>query len=164
MAQVACISSENTRDGLQYLGDVVGVFSDDHVFTQHEQEAFDILYVNGSVADVKARLFQLKANTHYAYKWQSDSEYHFTEAEDPDDTTETIQVYAISNKWYKLVNDFKFVANFADLTAEEKQLLATVDINHPSVDSFISKIVKDYATQPGNDVEIIELKNQEPPE
>jgi len=65
-------------------------------------------------------------------------------------------------KWYDLVNDFKFHINIGELTPEEKQLLQTYDITHPSITSFINKIVKDIASDLANSVEETDLKNTLP--
>lgn len=163
MAQVLIVNNETVRDGLQYLGDVIGVYSDNHLFSGTELEKFNILTINGSVDDVNARLEQLMPRIKDAYLWESDDEYHWIEDGD-NNPVEIIEVYQIEgdNKWYKLINDFKFPINLNELTAEEKQLLETVDLNHPSVDSFIRKIIKDITILSGNNVEVKELRNSQP--
>ena len=163
MAQVLIIKAETARDGLQYLGDIVGVFSDTHVFSSTELDVFGVLIINGTVDDVNARLSQLKPRIEMAYLWESDGKYHWVKDGDLD-PLEVIEVFQVegSNKWYKLINDFKFPVNLAGLTPEEKQLLETIDINNPSVDSFIRKIIKDVAVLSGNNVEVKELRNSTP--
>jgi len=163
MAIVQYINSETARDGLQYLGDIVGVFPDDHQFSATELIKFSYLTIGGSVADVQARIDQLKPQITEAYLWESDGKYHFDEDGDIDPLG-MILVFRTegSNKWYKLENAFKFPFNLGDLTPEEKQLLETVDINHPSVDSFIRKLVKDITALSDNDVEIKDLRNTNP--
>lgn len=163
MAQILIIKSETTKENLQYLGDVVGLYNDNHQFSSTELEKFDVLTINGSVEDVRTRLNQLKPNIQIAYLWESDNEYHWTEDGDIN-PVEIIDVYQIEgdNKWYKLINDFKFPVNVDGLTAEEKQTLETVDINHPSVDSFIRKLIKDVAALLDNNTEVKELKNTSP--
>lgn len=163
MAIVALINSETAADGLQYIGDIVGVFLDTHQFSPTELQKFNFLTINGSLEDVRARLRQITPRTEDCYLWQSDNKYHWTE---PDGETilDRIQVFQIegSNKWYKLTEDFKFPVNVDRLTPEEKQLLETVNINHASVDSFIRKLAKDITMLSGNNIEIKELKNSEP--
>ena len=163
MAITMLINNETTRDGLQYLNDLVGVFPDDHQFSPTELSNFSFLTVGGSVEDVKTRISQITPRVEYCVLWQSDNKYHWLDDGD-NDPLETIEVYQIegSNKWFKLVNAFKFPVNVDELTPEEKQLLETVDINHPSVDSFIRKIAKDVAALPDNDIEVKELRNSEP--
>jgi len=163
MAQVLIITSETVRDGLQYLGDIVGVYSDSHVFSSTELEKFSVLTISGSVADVTARLNQIKPVVLSAYQFESDGDYHWT---DPDYETiiNTIKVFRVEGdrKWYQLVNAFKFPISISSLTPEEKQLLETIDINNPSVDSFIRKIIKDVTVLSGNNIEIRELRGTHP--
>ena len=165
MAQVLIIKAETAKDGLQYIGDVVGVYLDSHQFSSTELAIFSVLTINGSREDVKARLKQIRPQLEDAFLWESDGEYHWDGPEDElDNVLDTIRVYKIegSNKWYRVDNKFKFPVNIGTLTPEEKQLLETVNINHPSVDSFIRKLVKDITALSGNDVEIKELRNTEP--
>jgi len=163
MAQLLIIKAETAKDGLQYIGDVVGIFLDSHVFSGTELAVFDVLTVGGSVEDVQARLDQIKPRIEEAHLWESDNKYHWLRPE-AGACLESIDVYRLEGgiKWYKAENDFKFPINVGELTATEKQLLETIDINNPSVDSFIRKIVKDIAALSGNDVEVKELRNSEP--
>jgi len=162
MAQLLIINAETARDGLQYLGDVVGVFSDDHVFSPTEIEKFDVLTVGGSVEDVRARIDQITPTMAEAYLWASDGIHYWIEPEEGD--SENVPVYQVegSTRWYIAENDFRFPINVGELTATEKQLLETIDINNPSVDSFIRKLVKDITVLSGNDVEVKELRNTDP--
>ncbi len=163
MAQVVIINNETAKDGLQYLGDIVGVFSDSHIFSATELEKFSFLTINGSVNDVNFRLSQLCPRVEMAFLWESDGDYHWVE-DGNNDPVEMIEVYQVegSNKWYKLINDFKFPVNLDGLTPEEKQLLETVDINHSAVDSFVRKIVKDVTQLSDNNIEVKELRNSTP--
>ena len=163
MAQLLIIKAETARDGLQYIGDVVGIFPDSHVFSGTELAVFDVLTIGGSVEDVRARVDQIKPRIEEAYLWESDNKYHWLRP-DVGNALESIQAYRLEGdiKWYKAGNDFKFPINVGELTATEKQLLETIDINNPSVDSFIRKLVKDIAALSGNDVEVKELRNSEP--
>ena len=162
MAQIAIISTETAKDGLQYIGDVVGVFPDDHQFSATELAKFNFLTVGGSVADVQARLSQLQPRIEMAYQWTSDEKHHWNE---PDgEPMDQIQVFRLEgdSRWYRLDNGFKFPINIDTLSVEEKQLIESIDINHPAVDSFIRKLVKDITALSGNDVEIKDLRNSEP--
>jgi hypothetical protein len=164
MAILLLIKAETARDGLQYLNDVVGIFNDDHQFSSTELEVFSFLTIKGSRQDVSDRIDQIQPAIEEAYKWESDGEYHWT---NPDEETiiDIIDVYWYGlppKRWTRLDEDFKFPVNVGELTAEEKQVLETVDINHPSVDSFIRKIIKDLDMLSGNNVEIIELRNSAP--
>ena len=162
MAIIRIISNETRDDQFQYLGDVAGVYPDGFPFSQDELDAFDFLTVNGSKADVEAVLEQIRPTEAKCYLWNSDNKYHWEPHPDGDDTIQDVYKVEGSKRWYKLETDFKFPTNVSSLTPEEKQLLETVDINHPSVDSFIRKIIKDFTTQPGNDVEINDLRNTDP--
>ena len=160
---VMLINNETAKDGLQYLNDVVGVFPDTHQFSGTELEKFNFLTISGTVEDVKAVLKRIKPRIETAYLLASDMKYHWVEDGDID-PVEVIEVFQVegSNKWYKLINDFKFPVNLAGLTPEEKQLLETIDINNPSVDSFIRKIIKDVSVLSGNNIEVKELRNSTP--
>jgi len=163
MAQVLIINSETARDGLQYLGDVVVILPDSWQPSETELVKFDVITINGSVEDIQARLAEITPSIESCYLWESDSDYHWTKDGDIN-PIETIDVYQVegSNKWYKLINRFKFIKNLNDLTTEERQLLETLDINHPSVDSFVKKIIKDITVLSGNNVEVKELKGTNP--
>jgi hypothetical protein len=234
MAIVMLINAETTRDGFQYLNDIVAVFPDTHQFSATELQKFDFLTIKGSKEDVKMRLNQIVPRIEECFYWEEDDEYHWMEpikkpisyisqanpaivsvfqhgyktgmvvvvAEvgesmeqitgrhvitviDPGNFSidvdlsvslpypggglvkEKTRMYSVfqvegSKRWYKMENDFKFPVNIGNLTPEEKQILETVDINHPSVDSFIRKLVKDMTVLSGNDVEVRELRNSEP--
>lgn len=161
MAQILIIKNETAVDGLQYLGDIVGVYRDSHVFSDHELLIFNVLTISGSVADVQAKIHEITPREEEAFLWVADNEYHWIKESElaPGDE---IRVFQVSNRWYELVDDFRFPISISGLTPEEKQLLETVDINHPSVDSFIRKIVKDLAVLAGNGNEIKDLRNTEP--
>jgi len=168
MPQLLVIKSETVVDGLQYIGDVVGVFPDDHIFSASQQAKFNILGIGmgiNTVNEVNQVLERIKPRIVHAYLWASDNTYHW---EMPDGGVSNllgiIEVYRVegSSRWYKAENDFLFPVNVSQLTPEEKQLLETVDINHSSVDSFLRKLVKDMTVLSGNDVEIKELRNTEP--
>ena len=163
MAIIMLINNETVRDGLQYLNDVVGVFEDGYQFSGTELEKFNFLTVGGTKQEVASRLRQLTPVMEKCYLWESDNKYHWTDG-DEETILDEIEAYQIEGdiKWFKAENDFKFPVNFGELTAEEKQLLATVNINHPSVDSFIRKLIKDITVLSGNNVEIKELKNTSP--
>jgi len=159
MAQILVIKAETARDGLQYIGDIVAVFPDDHIFSATEIAKFSILTIGGSVTDVQTRLDQIKPRIETAYLLPSDNKYHWDDGEET--AISIINVYQLDNKWFKVENKFKFPITIDSLSPEEKQLLETIDINHPSVDSFINKIVKDITVLSDNDVEIKELRNTE---
>lgn len=158
------INNETVADGLQYLNDVVGVFTDDHAFSETELVKFDFLTISGTVQEVRQRLEQITPSIHDAHLWATDNKYHWDFPANEDDLLDSIEVFQTegSTKWYRLDNDFQFPVNVGDLSPEEKQLMETVDINHPSVDSFIRKLVKDINALSGNDVEIKDLRNSQP--
>jgi len=161
MAQLMLIGSDVVNEPYQYLDDMSYVFSDDHVFSDDELEQFNFLTVNGSYEDVRDRLIQISPRITAAFHWVEDQKWHFQVPEG--DFDETIEVWFDSpNKWNKVVNGFKFPINVGNLTPEEKQLLETYDINHPSVDAFIRKIAKDITADPANNVEVRDLRNLEP--
>lgn len=158
MAIILLVSTDQINEPFSYENDVIDVFEDDWTFTQHELEVFEFITVKGSKADVEARLNQLKPVVGVALmgtdgKWTFDRQVP--------NTGEEIEVWtnmALPINWYKLVEKFYHLLNVGPLTAEEKQLLATIDINQPSVDSVIKKIVKELSVNPLNNVSVKELK------
>ena len=161
-AQVLLIKAETAKDGLQYIGDVVGVFSDSHIFSDHELKVFGVVTIKGTKEEVRAKIREITPEIADAYLWPSDGKYHWEEPVTGPWTI--IQVYQVegSLKWHVLENDFKFPANISTLTPEEKQLLETVDVKDFSVDNIVRKIVKDVTTLPNNGVELKELKSVGP--
>ncbi|MHC4292665.1 MAG: hypothetical protein ACYSTX_00090 [Planctomycetota bacterium] len=162
MAIAMLISSETVRDGCQYVGDVVQIQEDDYVFSETELEKFSFLAINGTRSEVEARLLELLPEKYIAFKWNSDNQWHLQEATAPDYDIDEMDVWQPegSKRWYELVTSFKFGMNIDSLTPEEKQLLETININHPSVDSFIRKTIKDLAALLGNDAEVTDLRNE----
>jgi hypothetical protein len=163
MAQLLIVKSETGKQGLQFIGDVADVLHDGRWLSPGMLEEFNVLIIDGSVADVNARLNQIIPLQSRAIMWDSDSKYHFYSIDPPQGVVvfDPIDVFLVGDKWYKIENDFKYPLNVHILTPEEKQLLAT-NINNPAVDRFINKLVKDLTTQDGNDVEIEELGNAIP--
>ena len=161
-AIVVLINAETVTDGLQYLNDVVGVFPDGHQFSSTELEKFNFLTIGGSMEDVRTRLEEIMPRVEMAWVWPSDGEYHWYDGDENPPVFKYVYQVEGSNKWYKLENKFRFPVNVGSLTPEEKQLLETIDINNPSVDSFIRKIVKDITILSGNNVEVKELRNTIP--
>ena len=62
MAQLLLISAATKRDS-NAIGDIVGIFEDDHVFSPAEIAGFDIKKMAGKVADVEAGLEAMKPET-----------------------------------------------------------------------------------------------------
>lgn len=167
MAQLLLIKTANTP--AKFYDDVVGsaAFEDAHNFSEYELQIFNVLYINGSREDVQNRIDQIKIRIESAWYWEADQIWSFsipTAAEvETGEVTDYTEVWFDSpNRWRRVVNDFKFPVSVQDITPEEREILATVDINHPSVDSFIMKIIKDLSADPANMEEIRDLRNLEP--
>lgn len=162
-SKLVIVNSLTARENLQYVGDVVDVIEDDRWLSPAMLENFDYVRVKGEPADVRVRLAQFQPRVEDAFKWNSDGEFHWTKPTAPDTLLEMVDVFFVSpNKWYRMETRYKFIVNTDELTAEEKQLLESIDITNPSVDSYIRKTIKDITLLPGNNVEIIELRNTEP--
>jgi len=161
MAILMLISTNQVREPFQFLADVVGIFEDSHSFTPSELERFDFITIMGGRDDVANRLNELDVKYAQAFFNETNSRWQF---DDPMVTTQIIEVWSPDNRtWYQVVEPFKFRWNIGQLTAEEKQLLATFDIFHPSVESAARKLMKDLiAANPANGNEIKDLKNQTP--
>jgi len=79
VAQAVLIKAETVRDGVQYIGDVIGIVDDSHIFTPDEIAKFNILTVNGSVEDVRAKFAEVTPTIYPAFLWSVDGEYHWDE-------------------------------------------------------------------------------------
>ena len=162
MAILVLISTNQIREPFQFLGDVVGIYEDDYPFTPSVLERFDFLTIRGTREDVERRLQELDVQYAAAYLNPATGKYQF---DDPmTEGVQQIQVWSAGdNKWYQVVEPFKFRFNIGTLTAEEKQLLSTIDIFNPSVDAAAKKIIKDLlAANPANGEEVRDLRNKTP--
>ena len=153
---------KNPNEGFTYINDMVGVYNDTHQFSATELEHFNFLTINGSRHDVDLLLKQIQPEILFAY-WTG-SEWSLQMPDEIDPVVEDIRVYRVESgkRWYKLVNPFKFLINIGDLSVEEKTLLETYDINHPSVGSFVRKVLKDITSDSANNEEIKKLRNVNP--
>ena len=59
--RLALINENTYKEGLNEIGDVVGVFADTHTFTAKELVAFDIVDVTDSEAEIQAAIPEVKA-------------------------------------------------------------------------------------------------------
>ena len=161
MAIVLLVSTNQVNEPYQYENDMISVFPDGHQFSDYELARFGFVTINGSVADVEAKLYQIKPQIGVALMG-TDGNWTFDRSEPT--TGEELEVWSYPGanplRWFKYVVPFKYDFNLGQLTAEEKQLLESIDINHPSVDSAIRKIVKDLAVDPANNEVVQELQNQ----
>jgi hypothetical protein len=80
MAQLLLIKTETLRAGVNEVGDIVGIFSDEHKFSQAEKDGFTIKNVTGKVEEVKAELQKLypakpdlTINPKYMFKVSNDT-------------------------------------------------------------------------------------------
>lgn len=162
MAQLLLIGSGIVNEPYNYLNDIVGIYHDSHSFSEIEYQQFDVLYVNGSREDVESKFDQIKPRIAMAYYWTMEQEWRFQFSVNDANTIKITVWYDPPNRWRELVNDFKFLFNVGDLTTEEKQALATLDINHPSVDAYVRKMFKDITSDPANQSEIRDLRSLEP--
>ena len=60
MAQLLLISKATERPGINSIGDIVGVFEDDHVFSPAETESFDVKKVDGKAEEVRMELHRMQ--------------------------------------------------------------------------------------------------------
>lgn len=158
MAILLLVNTDQINEPYSYEDDIISVFEDGWTFTQTELDTFAFITVGGTKGDVEARLNQLKPVIGIALMGTNGN---WTFDRQVPNTGEEIEVWTNMVppiNWYKLVEKFHHIANVGPLTAEEKQLLATIDINHPSVDSVIKKILKDLSVNPLNNVAVKELK------
>jgi hypothetical protein len=163
MAWLVCVKRDD-REPFQYIDDLVEVVDDNVGLPSHYPTTFNVLQVNGTRADVEAILESIRPQVYTVVDDLDTGKWGFDPA-NPGDQEK--QVWRPANtsvkKWYNLVNEFKFPINIGNLTPEEKQLLQTYDIAHPSIASFINKVSKDVSSDSANNVEETDLKNQLPP-
>lgn len=60
MAKLLTISAVSFRSGVNNLGDIVGVFADEHVFSPAEISGFKIISVDGKPNEVMVELEKMK--------------------------------------------------------------------------------------------------------
>ena len=166
MAILALIT-ENQSGGSGSVDDVIGVFRDDHVFSDYELEQFDFMTITGSVADVQKRLDRVRPRVETAFYYMG--KYSFNdipdEPEDPNATSITVWSTLVNPiRWYQLIDPDKYIFKVGDLTQEEKDFIASpeFDINSGQVDNYLSKFSKDLGRKPENTVEIKDLKGSQP--
>lgn len=98
--------------------------------------------------------------------------------DDTDPSTHTIEIYSSDidheikvwstmeppGRWYKLVNEDKFIFSIADLRQSEKDYIADpgFDVNSGLVDSYLKKFAKNLGRKPENTVEITEIRGDTP--
>jgi hypothetical protein len=155
------ISNNQVNEPYNYLNDVVGVFADDHPFTPYELDRFEFLDVavgTNTVEEVQAKLQSIRVRQETAFFWDSTQEWSWEPPVDDDDLVEEAVVWTTASppvRWYRLVQPLKFLFNVGDLTQNEKDLIAAIDVNHPSVDSYLKKMVKSIERFPENESEEI---------
>ena len=140
-------SSEAEDHAIQAIGDVAGVFEDDHQFSLTEQELFEIIPVSDCTRDqfrdampIPERAPAFKAET---------IEWSFDRPEEKETWKDK------NHKWYFLEKRPKFLLSIANLTVVEKQDL--IDKPFLAKISIIKKFknrIKDY---PANFIEVTDL-------
>ena len=63
MTQLLLISEKTYREGLNEIGDIVGVFDDSHVFSEKEHEYFTIQKVKDTKEDINSKYPKIKRLT-----------------------------------------------------------------------------------------------------
>ena len=143
------------------IDDVLGVFEDDHPFSDHELSRFGFLTVTGSRANEQARLNQARPMITIAYYY--DGEYAFNTP----DLLGAIEVWSTLSppvRWYELNDDDKYIFKVGDLTQEERDFISTpeFDVNSPLVDNYIEIFVKNLGRKPANTTEVRDLRGTQP--
>lgn len=155
MAQLLLIDKDTAND-LQFDGDVVGIFSDEHQFSATELQKFRVMKISGSREEVESRLDSLKPPRKTVIRWQVDNSWHDEDDPPPNgDVSEFKEVYELGDRWFELENDFKFTLNVSSLSPEEKQVVETTDIGSVSAGLVARKLVKDLTALDGNDREVV---------
>lgn len=166
MAILLLISSNQENIPYNNIGDVVGVFEDDHPFTPNELSRFEFLTITGSRADVEARLNQLRVTKTQVFYDTSINEYTFTQpaSENLDHSITVWSTMEPPGIWYKLEEDDKYPFFVTDLSQAEKDFIADpgFDITSPTVDAYISKLGKQLDRKTENTTEITELRGLTP--
>ncbi len=161
MAIIMLIAADQINEPYQYLNDIVGTFADDHPFTDTEKKRFSFLTVKGSRVDVQAKLDKSKPTIATAFHHKKAGKWSFIYTT-PEDVDQEKIVWLKDKRWYDYKNQFKFPLTIDSCSPEEKQMLATTDVNHFSIDATIEKTVKSIESVVANNVEVTDLKNQVP--
>lgn len=164
MAILMLVKGNQAHGDWKFAGDVVGVFEDDHIFTPSELASSEFITIKGTRALVVSKLKELDVQYTTAYYNPNTDSWSFV---DPFvDGQEEKEVWSPGGnplKWYFLEVPFVYRWNVDSLTAEEKQLLETIDITNPSVDNAVKKLMKDLVVaNPSNGVEATDLRNKTP--
>ena len=101
MAKFLCVNAITYREGLNNIGDIVGVFNDDHPFTPREKEAFDIIDMAGTREEVETSLpkFEIKEVVKIIDKINDYQEFGYEDVK---------RVWNNSGIWQELVKDPKY--------------------------------------------------------
>ena len=166
MAILMLITENQENVPYNNIDDVVGVFSDSHLFSDWELARFNFVTVTGSRADVDARLNQIRPFTSRAFYSISADEYSFTEPVEEDRGLKIVVWSTLTPpvRWYQVNSPDKFIFKVGDLTQEEKDYISDpeFDINDSANDNYIKKFVKDLGRKPENNTEIRELRGTQP--
>ena len=137
MAKLLVINADSAArkpQGIQEIGDVVGVFPDTHEFSPTEQERFDIFYVWGEVDEVRKSLPKVV---------KRDALDEKQEWENPED-----------KKWYKLKKPKKFEINISSLSQQDRTALASSLTSKKDREAAYSHMTNKIKEDPLNNSEL----------
>ena len=162
MAVLLLIAEPQENVPYDNIDDVVGVFSDSHLFSDWELSRFDFMTVTGSREDVQVRLDQARPAIEEAYFDAESGEFTFIKPEILGVKIDVRSTLKPPIRWYQLNDNDKFIFKVGDLTQVEKDFISApkFDINSSSADSYIDKFVKNLGRKTENTIEIKELRGK----
>jgi len=134
MAQLLLISAETFKDGVNQIGDIVGIFDDSHVFTPTEHIMFVIGYVPNITRD------------------ELISSLKFPELQEVKTEDTSIKMWRNSpnEPWKKLEKEPKYMWTTAGLTEEQKTAFQSSAISKEVKLAMIGQLGNNYSYIPEN--------------
>ena len=117
MAQLLLIAGKSLSDmDNRESGDLIGIFDDSHVFSEHERKIFDVVKVKGSREEVEKSIVQPEVRT--ATKDEKDNTWSLSEDTSLTAEKETKQVWDDGGEWKELKVEPRFVLRYDDKSLE----------------------------------------------
>lgn len=135
MVRLLLISEKTYTPGVNAVGDIVGVFPDDHVFTDREHEVFDIADIP-NISD-KEFLAALKSPNIQTVIDDAGVEHTMWRNSDTD-------------PWRKLEKEVKYTWTTAGITADEQALFLSPDVPKEMKLAMLKQFGNNMSYQPEN--------------
>jgi len=160
MAQLLLINSETQNLPYQDIDDIIGVYRDNHSFSDRERIAFDIVEVKGKRADVEKKLREQRPTESIAFRVKGTRTWSLEVPEKWDNIEQTdLWKNPADNKWYFLDESKKFPNTLKDVTSAERTKIKDTDpyTVDSEKDSIYAKTAHDPSEDNKNNVEASDL-------